>query len=76
MTTCDDPATRLDAVLTAEAARVRALARDDHAAKDKELARLGIVPTEHPVAGPCRVCGYDRRYAAQPCHCLYCEALN
>ena len=56
--------------------------------KDLALEAMGFVLDEHPVAVlsddpddpnymtevPCRVCGYNRRYAAFPDRCLFCEA--
>ena len=65
----------VDQMMQARSAQLRSL---DGPKKDRELAKLGIKPHEHPTTQPCRVCGYDRRYAASAlqAYCLYCEALN
>lgn len=65
----------VDQMLQARSAQLRG--RDNHQ-KDRELANLGIKPHEHPTTEPCRICGYDRRYAAPAlqAYCLYCEANN
>lgn len=63
-------------VLTADRDERRELRDLTSAEKDDRLRRLGWNPHEHPLAGPCRWCGYERRYAAFPFNCLFCEAFN
>lgn len=66
-----------EALLPADSAEQTAeLAGLTDADKDNALVEIGFKLAEHPLAGPCRACGYRRRYAAMPDRCLWCEALN